>query len=458
MPKIFMASLGCAKNLVDAEIMLGETLDQDFELVLNPDDADVVLINTCGFIEEARAEAKSVIGEYLDLKKRTGGRLKVVATGCWAERSPDELVREFPDLDAVWGLSIPSSLREAIAALDRAGGVAGIGKRPAPRDGARLLSTPPSYAYLRLSDGCDNRCRYCAIPLIRGGLVSRAPGAILEEAKALEGQGVKELILISQDTTAYGRDLGAAGIGLAALLERLLETVSLPRLRLLYAHPAHLDEQTSALLLAHPRLCRYVDLPIQHASDRVLAGMGRGYGRDRIRELLDRFAGGGMILRTTLLLGFPGEREEDFLQALDLVREGKFHHLGAFAYSPEPGTAAFDLAERVPAEEASRRRDAILEAQSRVAFSWLDSRIGGTESILVDSCPGPGVLAGRSAAEAPDADGTIFLPGSDSRPGDMVEACISAREGYDLIATPVGQGEGRRRLHGKRGRRRPARP
>ncbi len=449
MPKIFMASLGCAKNLVDAEVMLGETLDSEFELELDPADADVIIINTCGFIEEARAEARSVIGEYLAVKKRAGRPLKVVATGCWAERNPDDLVREFPDLDAVWGLSTPSSLRDAIRGLAAGGGVSGVGKRPAPRDGARLLTTPPSFAYLRLSDGCDNRCRYCAIPLIRGGLASRSPEAILEEAKTLEDAGVGELVLIGQDTTAYGRDLGRPELGLSPLLESLLAAVSVPRIRLLYAHPAHLDERTAELLISEPRLCHYLDLPIQHVSDRVLAGMGRGYGRERILRILDRFAGGKMTLRTTLLLGFPGEEEGDFLQVLDLVREGRFQHLGAFAYSPEPGTAAFAMARAVPAEEAARRRDAVLEAQSKVAFAWLDSRIGGKETILVDSRPQPDLAVGRSVREAPDADGVVFLVGSDSGPGDIVEACVAGREGYDLVASPEGE-EGRRRRGKKR--------
>ena len=446
-----MVSLGCAKNLVDAEIMLGETLDGEFELELDPAGADVIIINTCGFIEEARAEARMVIHEYSALKERAGRSPKVVATGCWAERNPDDLLREFSGLDAVWGLATPASLQSAIRdLLDGAGGVSGVGKRTAPREGPRLLATPPSFAYLRISDGCDNRCHYCAIPGIRGGLISRRPEAVLEEAKALADRGVKELVLIGQDSTAYGRDLGKPGSCLASLLERLLSAVSVPRIRLLYAHPAHLDERTAELLLAEPRLCRYLDLPIQHISDSVLARMGRGYDRERVIALLDRFGGGRMTIRTTFLLGFPGESEKDFLQALELVRAGRFHHVGAFAYSPEPGTVAYGMESTPSAEEAARRREAVLEEQSRVAFAWLDSRIGGRESILVDSRPSPGLLIGRSVHEAPEVDGIIFLPAGGAAPGDIVDACVTGRKGYDLMASPAGGTKRRRQVKKRR--------
>jgi ribosomal protein S12 methylthiotransferase len=441
-----MASLGCAKNLVDAEIMLGETLGGEFRLAVDPRDADVIVVNTCGFIEEARDEAREAIRGYLEIKRQSGGRVRVAAAGCWAERDPAGVLAEFPDLDAVWGLAAPSSLREAIRRL-AAGpdGISGVGGRAAPREGERLISTPASFAYLRLSDGCDNRCSYCAIPLIRGGLASRQPGAILDEAKKLADGGVRELIAIGQDTTAYGRDLGRPGVDLSALLERLLAAVDVPRVRLLYAHPAHLDGRTMDLLLAEPRLCGYLDLPIQHISDRVLGRMGRGYGKDRVLEILERFAGGGMVVRTTLLLGFPGESEADFLEALELVGTGRFRHLGAFAYSPERGTPAFGLAGAVPPEEAARRRDAVLLAQRRVAFDWLDSRIGKREEVLIDSAGGEGRLIGRSVREAPDADGSIHLRGFFAAPGDIVTACIKFREGYDLLAEPGGGGKGRRR-------------
>ena len=445
MTTIFMASLGCAKNLVDAETMLGETLGDEFSLALDPASADVIIINTCGFIEDARAEAREVIREYLAYKKRSRGKTRVVAAGCWAQRDPEELMREFPQLDAVWGLDIPSSLGDAISALKGPANIDGIGWREAPREGARLLTTLPSFAYLRISDGCDNRCHYCAIPLIRGGLRSRQPEAVVEEARILEEQGASELVLISQDTTVYGRDLGLPGVGLAPLLESLLRAVSVPRLRILYAHPAHLDDRVMDMLLTEPRLCGYLDLPIQHISDNVLRRMGRGYGRDRVMEIVDKLAGGGVTLRTTILAGFPGETEDDFRHVLDMVSAGYFRQLGAFAYSPEPGTPAYTMDEQVPAETAARRRDAVLSAQAPVAFAWLDSRVGREEAILVDSSPEPGWLAGRSIHEAPDADGVIYVKSRVGHPGDIVTACIKQRDGYDLIAETAAAGERRKR-------------
>ena len=439
-----MTSLGCAKNLVDAETTLGETLGGDFTLSVAPEDADIVIINTCGFVEEARNEAREAIRSYLELKLRSGRRQKVIAAGCWSQRDPHGILAEFPGLDAVWGLRTPADLREAIGALDSGGGVSGVGEREEVREGARLISTPPSYAYLRLSDGCDNRCAYCAIPSIRGRLVSRSPGSVLDEAKTLEDGGIKELVLIAQDTTAYGRDLGHTGVNLAGLLEKLLETVSLPRLRLLYTHPAHLGDDVLDIILSQPRLCGYVDFPVQHAAESVLGRMGRGYGRERVLELLSRFAAGKLTVRGAMLLGFPGESEADFLEALDLAASGAFHHLGAFAYSPETGTPAFDLDGRVPPAEAARRRDAVMASQREQTFAWLESRIGGREKILVDSLDGKGRPIGRSASEAPDVDGSIRLSGIRAVPGEIIEACVTRREGYDLVSDAGG------RRHGKR--------
>ena len=448
-----MISLGCAKNLVDAETMLGETLDEEFSLALDPAEADVIVVNTCGFIQDARDEARQTIRECLAVKAASRGRIKVAAAGCWTQRSPDDVLREFPELDAVWGLGIPSSLRDAIRALAGAPSVGGMDLPARPRDGARLLTTLPSFAYLRISDGCDNRCNYCAIPLIRGGLRSLEPDRVVEEAVVLEGQGARELVVISQDTTAYGKDLQTPGATLADLLERLLAAVKVPRIRILYAHPAHIDDRVMDLLAGEPRLCRYLDLPIQHIADNVLRLMGRGYGRERVLEVADRLAAAGVTLRTTILTGFPGETEEDFREVLDFVESGCFHQLGAFAYSPEPGTPAAGMDGAVPPEIAARRRDAVLQAQSAIAFAWLDSRVGGTEEVLVDSRPGGGWLVGRTTREAPDADGAVYLEGGAAQPGDLVSACIKRRDGYDLLAettVPGGKRNRGRRKNRKR--------
>lgn len=464
MPTIFMTSLGCVKNLVDAETMLGETLSDDYTLELDPGAADIVIINTCGFIEDAREESRETVAEFLELKKKRGGAMKVVAMGCLAQRYPERLREEFPQLDAVWGLSAPSALRQALADLDAGAGsagggggggtnVAGIEPPCSIREGARLVTTMPSYAYLRIADGCDNRCRYCAIPLIRGGLRSREPDAVVAEAAGLADQGAKELVIIAQDTTAFQNDRpGDAGGGLARLLERLLEAVRVPRLRLLYAHPAHLDDAVCDLLLSEPRLCRYIDLPFQHCSDRVLRNMGRHYDKNRVLRLLERFGKPGFTLRTTFLVGFPGETEADFLELLDLVKTGCFQRLGAFAYSPEPGTPAFDGTPAVPPEEAARRRDALMAAQAKIAFRWLDRRVGGNERLLVDSVAEQGVRIARGMADAPDADGVVYLVGGNAKPGDLVDACIKGRDGYDLVAEASGRKAEAKKHHGRRRR------
>lgn len=434
MPTIYMISLGCAKNRVDTETMLGETLDDEFSLVVDPSFADVIIVNTCGFIEEAREEAAAVIEDCLDIKAQSKRKIRVVAAGCWAQREPEVLLGEFPGLDAVWGLDIASSLKDAIRSLGADPAISGIGNEGPVREGVRLITTPPSFAYLRLSDGCDNRCHYCAIPLIRGGFRSRTPDAVVEEAKILADQGTKEIVLISQDTTAFAKDLGLPGVNLASLLERLLSELSVPRLRVLYAHPAHLDDRVIELIRTEPRLCGYLDLPIQHISDAVLQRMGRGYGKDRVYEIADKL-GPDVTLRTTLLLGYPGETEDEFAEALALVETGRFRHIGAFAYSPEPGTKAVALPDQIPADVAQLRRDEIMEAQADVAFDWLQSRLGQTEAVLIDDREDEDFAIGRSRHEAPDADGVIYIQDSKHQPGDIVMTCITGRDGYDLMGT-----------------------
>ncbi|MDR1613303.1 MAG: 30S ribosomal protein S12 methylthiotransferase RimO [Planctomycetota bacterium] len=446
MAKIFMTSLGCAKNLVDAEIALGGLLGDEHELALAPDMADVILVNTCGFIQSARDEAFAAIEEFIGLKRAFGGGILVAVMGCLAQRDPDQILRRFPELDAVWGLGVLGNIGGAMRDL--------LSSAPRPRkshfdsekyifSGPRLVSTPSSFSYLKIADGCDNRCNYCAIPEIRGRMRSRSSAEILDEAKAFADRGMHELVIVAQDTTLYGKDLdGSAGLG--SLLEKLLRTIDIPRIRILYAHPAHIGEDVAALLLSEPRLCGYLDLPVQHVSDRMLAAMGRGYGKDRVIDLCERFGGADFTLRTTLLTGFPGEKEADFLEMLDVVRSRRFKKLGVFAYSPEKGTPAFGMPDQVPAAEAERRRGEVLLCQRKAAFEWLDSRIGGEEQVLIDRDRGDGWSEGRTIREAPDADGVILLRGAVS-PGMLVNACITGRNGYDLVSDPGGKAAGKHR-------------
>jgi ribosomal protein S12 methylthiotransferase len=428
-----MVSLGCAKNTVDAEMALAAVLGDSFSLALDPDDADLVLINTCGFIAPARDEARAVINEFLAAKKKSGGRLKLAVMGCWAERSATELAQEFPGLDAIWGLGIfpeiASAVGRVLAARERE--EAGFGVLAQPFEGPRLISTPPSYSYLKISDGCDNRCSYCSIPDIRGPFRSRPRQSIVEEARILAGRGVGELVVIGQDTTLYGDE--PAGEGITRLIEEILAAVSTPRIRLLYAHPAHLSSSLINLLVSEPRLCRYLDLPLQHVSDRMLKLMNRGYGRQRVEEITSRLDVKGFTLRTTLLTGFPGEQEEDFRTAQAWVAAGFAKHLGVFAYSPEAGTPAVSFPGMVPPAEAARRRDVLLALQREKTFAWLDSRRGESEEILVDKVAEDGWLEGRTIREAPEVDGVVRLAARAS-PGVFLTACIQGREEYDLIA------------------------
>ncbi len=261
-------------------------------------------------------------------------------------------------------------------------------------------------------------------------------------------------MIIAQDTTAFLQDRADdAGGGLARLLGRLLGETAVPRLRLLYAHPAHLDDAVCEMLLSEPRLCRYIDLPFQHCSESVLRNMGRHYGKDRVLELLERFAKPGFTLRTTFLVGFPGETEAEFLELLDLVKTGCFQRMGAFAYSPEPGTPASGDTPAVPPEEAARRRDALMAAQAEIAFRWLDRRVGGNERLLVDALAEQGVRIARGMADAPDADGVVYLLGGNAKPGDLIDACIKGRDGYDLVAEALGRKSEAKKHHGRRRRR-----
>ncbi len=444
-PRVMLVSLGCAKNTVDSELALGELLDAGFDLATEADFADLVLINTCAFIESARTESYAVIEDLLGLK-RSDGTPCIVVLGCLPERRGDEIARDFPQLDGVWGLNAYGRLVRLCEEL-LAGEVFEHGGRvrelraekpdachPLP-EGPRMLVTPPSYAYLRLAEGCDNRCAYCTIPLIRGPFASRPQEAILAEAKQLLDMGVQELILVAQDTTSYGKDLHGQ-TRLRELLQALLAQTEAPRIRVMYAHPAHLEEDLLRLLGDEPRLCGYLDLPLQHVDDAVLRVMGRRYGRARIDEILgwrERHCP-ALVLRTTFLLGFPGETEVQFTACLDFVREGHCQHLGAFGYSPESDTPAYALPGRIAKATIFQRLDTLMLAQQEVAFAWLDSRLGRTEEVLIDTRIGEREYEGRTGAEAPEADNVIVVTGGEISPGTRIHACLTRRHDYDIEA------------------------
>lgn len=444
-PRVSVINLGCAKNTVDTETALGALIEAGFELAPDPADADLILINTCGFIEAARDEARGVIKEMLSLKEEDGWP-KIAAMGCFAERAAKELVKDYPALDAVWGLGIYTDLSERCLHLLRRTKTAphvhgqATGKHIHPiATGPRLVISAPSYAYLRISEGCNNRCSYCAIPSIRGPLRSRPAEDILEEAKHLVGDaGIRELILVAQDTTAYGMDQCGTS-QLPHLLESLLRETDAPRIRILYAHPAHLCDGVIDLLGAEPRLCGYLDLPVQHIDDAILKQMNRPYNSTTLLERLEslRTSVPDLVLRTSVIVGFPGEDEAAFARLLAFVEAGHAQHLGCFTYSQEKGTAASYFDHSVPADIAASRRDAILQAQAQVAFAWQDARLGQTVDLLLDAQENETGWLGRSTAEAPEVDSLIRITGTNFYLGQIIPACLKSRDGYDMVAVAI---------------------
>lgn len=428
--------LGCAKNLVDSERMLAELLAAGVQLVEEPTEADVVLINTCGFIRAAQEESLQALEEALELK--ADGTIKgVVCAGCLSQRFSDELTEHLPGLDAVLGIdSAPDIVRAVLAAtgdqpLVEIPALETLVEHCLPRE----LTTPPWFAYLKIGDGCDNWCSYCAIPIIRGRARSAPLDELVAEAKDLTSRGVKELNLIAQDLGRYGQDLPGAP-SLATLVSRLLEETGpdLHWLRLLYLHPEHIQDDLLALMAEQPRLVRYLDVPFQHASGPVLARMNRKGDLQSQLALVQRLrdAVPGLVLRTTVLVGFPGETEADFEELMEFIEKGRFDRLTAFAYSPEEGTAAFDLPDRVPEELAQERLEAVFESQRLVSSELTSAFVGQKLEVLLESNPAPGQYVGRSYRDAPEVDCEVQVMGSEVAVGQFVRVHITGADDYDM--------------------------
>ncbi|GHV19321.1 ribosomal protein S12 methylthiotransferase RimO [Planctomycetales bacterium] len=437
-PAALLVSLGCPKNQVDAEAALSELVADGFALTATADFADLILINTCGFIQAARDETEAEIANALAVKKARP-RCRVAIMGCYAQRYRAEILTKFPALDGILGLDAAGNLaarcRQILAGAPQ---ICGFAPPSAAREAPRLITGGGSYAYLRVGDGCDNRCAYCAIPSIRGGRRSRAPQAIIDEAKHIVENGFRELILVAQDTTIYGADLRPAS-SLTALVERILQATAAPRVRILYAHPAHLTDDLLRLLGAEPRLCGYLDLPLQHVGDRLLTAMNRHYGRRRVDEIFERVARycPNLTLRSTFIVGFPGETDAEFAELLAFTQADRIAHLGAFVYSPEAGTPAAQLPAPVAPRVAAERLAQIMLAQQKNAFRRLDRRVGATETVLVDALDGKEILA-RSVAEAPEIDHVIKIktprrPARKIQAGDFLTVKINRRQDYDLL-------------------------
>lgn len=450
-----LVNLGCPKNTVDSEGMLGSLALAGFQFVEDPGDADVCLVNTCGFLDASRREAAGVLKE-LAAQGGGKGRPLLVATGCLVERigGAPELEGFLQAADARVGFADYPRLPEICVGLlkgeavgRRAEGYAGRGL---PRTYLRWLDRPrmrigsEGSAYLKIGEGCSNNCAYCSIPLIRGQRASRPMAAILKEARELAAAGAKELNLIAQDTTAYGMDL-AGEPRLAALLRELLKMPGDLWFRILYAHPRHLTDDMLEAMASDVRVCPYLDLPLQHVNEKMLKMMGRGYGRRRVDETLaqiDRLLPGA-ALRTTFIAGHPGEGEAEFAELLDFVREGRFDHMGVFAWSPEPGTVSEKLAGRVAPALAEERRVRLMEAQAKVSAARLRALKGRRTTMLLERRD-PDGWHGRTMGQAPEVDGETVLEdaGRGAKAGDFVKVKIVQTTRYDCRAVRLEPGAG----------------
>ncbi len=440
MIKVGMVSLGCPKNQMDAELMLAKLEAAGFTLTAESGLADVVIVNTCGFIEDAKHEAIENILEFAQLKKE-GQIKKLIVTGCLSQRYQQELCEELPECDAVLGLGANADIVAAVRDVLNGETVASFPPLSCwELDGERVQTTPHFFAYLRIADGCDNRCAYCAIPSIRGNLRSRAMDTVIEEARMLSQNGVKELVVIAQDTTVYGVDRSKK-TELPQLLERLCEIDGIQWIRLLYCYSEHVTDELLAVMAKQEKIVKYMDVPIQHASGKVLRAMNRVGDKERltaqIKNIREKVP--GIVLRTTVMTGFPGETEEDFEELCAFIKEMKFERLGCFAFSPEEGTPAAELADQVDDEVKEHRRDIVMELQSRIAAAYQEEQIGTEKQVLVEAFDKYAECwFGRTAADAPDIDGKVFFTAKGRvAPGDIINVRITEAMDWDLVGEQV---------------------
>ncbi len=438
--KVSLVNLGCPKNQVDAEVMLGQLAAAGYQIAEAPDQADLVVVNTCSFIQEAKEESiRTILGAAA--LKRTGRCQAVVVSGCLPQRYGNELSALLPEVDAFVGTGefpriadIASTvLRRAPADRQWITGHTALATADLPR---RRL-TPGHIAYLKISEGCDRPCTFCAIPGIRGRMQSRTRGDILAEARRLPDEGVREIILISQETTAYGADRGEAQ-GLVRLLEDLLAIPTLRWIRLHYLYPTRITPELLGILAAEPRLCRYLDMPLQHCDAAILKAMARGGSEQSLRRLLDRIrqAVPDITIRTSFITGFPGETAPQFSRLLHFVKEMRFDRVGVFCYSDEEGTPAASLGPKVPRRVAEARRARLMAAQARIAEEKGRGLLGSVQEVMVDG-PAPefpGVQCGRTARHAPEVDGTVYLRGPTLPGGTLVRAQVREAYEHDLAA------------------------
>ena len=423
--KLNMISLGCAKALVDSEILLGGLRQENFQIIKEPQEADTIIVNTCGFLDMAREESIETILQAAKLKK-SGNLKQLVVMGCLSERYPEELSNEIPEVDRFFGSNDHKQIASFLT-----------GKEYAKDDPLfyRALMTPSHYAYLKIAEGCDNGCSFCSIPIMRGLQKSRSIDSIIWEAQKLLEQGVQEMLVIAQDSTSYGWDLKPK-VYLSDLINAL-DKLDFEWIRLHYAHPAHLSKRIIESMANAKNMCHYLDMPIQHASDKILKSMRRGLGqkgiRDRIIHL--RKAIPDIRIRTTLIVGYPGETEEDFNCLYNFIEELEFDRLGVFTYSEEEGTLAENLDDNVPKEVKNDRKDQILDLQASISSEKNQLMVGKTYKVLVDKV-GDTVSVGRTEYDSPEIDNIVHIKGV-LKKGTFVNVKIDSANEFELIGTPI---------------------
>ncbi len=440
--KIALVSLGCARNLVDSELILGTLKKSGYKIAGSPSGSDVTVVNTCAFIEDAKKESIDEILELIELKEKK--KLKyLLVVGCLSQRYAGVLKKEFPEIDGFAGVDAVQVLPGMIKKLARGGRPDIIINEPRylhDDKSPRLGLTPVHYSYVKVSEGCSHKCSFCIIPRIRGRHRSRNPASIIREAKDLVARGAKELDIIGQDTTLYGRDLPGKH-NLAGLLRDLSRQSGAKWIRLLYTHPAHFTDELISVIAGEKNICKYIDLPIQHINDGILRRMGRGSTGAGIRRLISHIRSSipGVALRTSVIVGFPGESRKNFRELLDFIKEVKFERLGAFVYSAEEGTAASRFDGSVPADEKAERWDMIMGAQRDVSAGINAALVGRQMSVLIDEKVSgeDDLFTGRSYMDAPEIDGNVFVKGHNIRRGDMVEVEIADGYEYDLVGKEI---------------------
>jgi ribosomal protein S12 methylthiotransferase len=438
MARFHLISLGCAKNLVDSEVMLGSMAAGGWELMDNPDDADLLLLNTCGFIQPAVEEAITEIFELVRLKERSPQK-KIVVVGCLVQRYQEKLLKDLPEVDLFLGTEGAADIAEYIAQLesgDLHDRVLLPGRTLMSSDTPRIISTPGHRAWLKITEGCDNRCSYCMIPSIRGNLRSRTSDDLIREAQNLQEYGVKELSLIAQDSTAYGNDLGK-GHNIVRLLEQLLQKTSIEWLRLLYLYPTGVSDELLHLMADNQRIVPYLDIPMQHVNEKILRSMNRHYRSEQLYGTIDRIRTilPDIALRTTFLVGFPGETENDFLELETFLKSMNIDHVGVFPYANEEGAPSENFENQLPEEEKLKRCDYLLGVQADLSVAIQKKYLGRVESVLVEGLSSETdlLLEGRTRYQAPEVDGCVYINDGIASPGDIVQVKISDTQVYDLI-------------------------